>query len=296
MVILESFEVQNYTDASDFLAMYGDLPTHPVTEVILVLLKSGQSASQEEAVEEMKDYLPVRFRVQIGYEGLAQNIELLSCDIHHRIVLTACVLESRTRTLILESLGTMPSLGLFCELNSRPSVHSARSLRSDRAPARARSLRSDRAEHAFGCCVATLFELLSDDSRFLRKAFRKEESISKKYLSKKFSMFSSSGIWTLTSSQPFSTPIVWLVKRRLIDHGFYPLSAMNCTDALDVLAMYGDLPTHSVTEVIPVLLKTGQSASQKEAVEEMKDCRSMKQHWCRSTVMPEYGLSIFYDR
>jgi len=61
---------------------------------------------------------PVRYRVQIGYERLAQNIELLSYDIHHRIVLTACVLESWTRTLILESLGTMPSLGLFSELNS----------------------------------------------------------------------------------------------------------------------------------------------------------------------------------
>ncbi|KAF3557332.1 hypothetical protein F2Q69_00012545 [Brassica cretica] len=80
-------------------------------------------------------------------------------------------------------------------------------LRSDRAYPRARSLRSDRAqllcsdqaENAFGCCVATLFELLSDDSRFLRKAFRKEESISKKYLSKKISTFSSSGTWTLTS-------------------------------------------------------------------------------------------------
>ena len=61
---------------------------------------------------------PVRFRVQIGYEGLAQNIELVSFDIHDRIVLTACVLESWTRILILESLGTMPSLGLFYELNS----------------------------------------------------------------------------------------------------------------------------------------------------------------------------------
>ena len=47
---------------------------------------------------------------------------------------------------------------------------------------------------------------------------------------------------------------------------------------------------------MPVLLKSGQSASQEEAVEEMKDCRSITQHWCRSTVMPEYGLSIFYDR
>ncbi|KAF3590742.1 hypothetical protein DY000_02024202 [Brassica cretica] len=65
----------------------------------------------------------------------------------------------------------------------------ARSLRSDRALARAWSLCSDRAEHAFGCCVATLFELLSDDSRFFRKAFRKEESISKKYLSKKVFTF-----------------------------------------------------------------------------------------------------------
>ncbi|KAF2537201.1 hypothetical protein F2Q68_00020353 [Brassica cretica] len=65
----------------------------------------------------------------------------------------------------------------------------ARSLRSDRALARARSLRSDRAEHAFGRCVATLLELLSDDSSSLRKAFRKEESISKKYLSKKVFRF-----------------------------------------------------------------------------------------------------------
>ncbi|KAF3557062.1 hypothetical protein F2Q69_00014034 [Brassica cretica] len=61
----------------------------------------------------------------------------------------------------------------------------ARSLRSDRALARARSLRSDRAEHAFGCCLATLFEVLSDDSHFLGKAFRKEESITKEYSSKK---------------------------------------------------------------------------------------------------------------
>ncbi|KAF3530616.1 hypothetical protein DY000_02042472 [Brassica cretica] len=65
----------------------------------------------------------------------------------------------------------------------------ARSLCSDRALAQTRSLRSDRAEHVFGRCVATLFELLSDDSRFLRKAFRKEESISEKCLSKKVFRF-----------------------------------------------------------------------------------------------------------
>uniref|UniRef100_A0A0D2ZRW0 Uncharacterized protein n=1 Tax=Brassica oleracea var. oleracea TaxID=109376 RepID=A0A0D2ZRW0_BRAOL len=45
---------------------------------------------------------------------------------------------------------------------------------TERSPAR--SLRSDRAEHAFGRCVATLFELLSDDSRFLRKAFHPAEN------------------------------------------------------------------------------------------------------------------------
>ncbi|KAF2539268.1 hypothetical protein F2Q68_00019868 [Brassica cretica] len=92
--------------------------------------------------------------------------------------------------------------------SSGDSIEGDRANTSDRAPARARSLRSDRAEHVFGCCVATLFELLSDDSRFFRKAFRKEESISKKYLSKKVSTFSSSGILTLTSLQPFSTPTV----------------------------------------------------------------------------------------
>ena len=47
---------------------------------------------------------------------------------------------------------------------------------------------------------------------------------------------------------------------------------------------------------MPSLPKSGQSASREEVVEEMKDCRSMKQHWSRSTVMPEYKLSIFYDR
>ncbi|KAF2618978.1 hypothetical protein F2Q68_00039857 [Brassica cretica] len=44
---------------------------------------------------------------------------------------------------------------------------------------------------------------------------------------------------------------------------------------------------HPVAEVMPVLLKSGQSASREEAVEEMKDCHSTLQHWCRSTVMPE---------
>ncbi|KAF3522332.1 hypothetical protein F2Q69_00047511 [Brassica cretica] len=36
---------------------------------------------------------------------------------------------------------------------------------------------------------------------------------------------------------------------------------------------------HHVAEVMHVLLKSGQSASREEAVEEMKECRSMKQHW-----------------
>ncbi|KAF3572770.1 hypothetical protein F2Q69_00058550 [Brassica cretica] len=53
---------------------------------------------------------------------------------------------------------------------------------------------------------------------------------------------------------------------------------------------------HPVAEVMLVLLKSGQSASQEEAVEEMKECRSITQHWYRSTEMPERGPSIFYDR
>ena len=53
---------------------------------------------------------------------------------------------------------------------------------------------------------------------------------------------------------------------------------------------------HPVAELTPVLLKSCQSATQEEAVEEMKDCRSITQHWYRSTVMPEYGLSVIYDR
>ncbi|KAF2572701.1 hypothetical protein F2Q70_00001468 [Brassica cretica] len=38
---------------------------------------------------------------------------------------------------------------------------------------------------------------------------------------------------------------------------------------------------HHVSEVMPVLLKSGQSASREEAVEEMKDCQSMVHPWCR---------------
>ncbi|KAF3514360.1 hypothetical protein F2Q69_00006380 [Brassica cretica] len=53
---------------------------------------------------------------------------------------------------------------------------------------------------------------------------------------------------------------------------------------------------HPIVEVMPVLLRSGQSASREKAVEEMKDCRSMTQHWCRSTVMPERRPNIFQDR
>ena len=61
---------------------------------------------------------------------------------------------------------------------------------------------------------------------------------------------------------------------------------------------------YPVIEIIPGLLKIGQSVSREEAVKEMKDCRStvhpwcgsMVHPWCGSTVMPEYGPSIFYDR
>ncbi|KAF3501590.1 hypothetical protein F2Q69_00043345 [Brassica cretica] len=74
-------------------------------------------------------------------------------------------------------------------LRSDRALARARLPRSDQVSARARSLRSDQAEHAFGRHVATLFELLSDDSCFLHKAFRKEESISKKCLSKKVFRF-----------------------------------------------------------------------------------------------------------
>ena len=78
------------------------------------------------------------------------------------------------------------------------------------------------------------------------------------------------------------------------------------------LAMDGDLPTvrlspsfdtrysfelnfqfcqfevnqHHVADVMPILLKSGQSSSGEEVVEEMKDCRSTVHPCHRSTVMP----------
>ncbi|KAF2551363.1 hypothetical protein F2Q68_00033641 [Brassica cretica] len=79
------------------------------------------------------------------------------------------------------------------------------------------------------------------------------------------------------------------------------------------LAMYGDLPAvrlipsfytcyifelafkchrcevhqHPVAEIMFALLKSGQSVSREEAVEEMKGNRSMVKLWHRSTVFPE---------
>ena len=97
-----------------------------------------------------------------------------------------------------------------------------------------------------------------------------------------------------------------------------PFEVQNCTDASDVqlrmkifLRSYFDkrynyelafqfhrfeVNQHPIAEVMPVLLKSGQSASREEAVAEMKDCRSTVHSFRQSTVMPEYGLSIFYDR
>ena len=65
---------------------------------------------------------------------------------------------------------------------------------------------------------------------------------------------------------------------------------------LDFKCHQFEVDQHPIAEVMSIVLKSGKSASREEAVEEMKDCRSTLQHWCRSKVMPEYGLSIFYDQ
>ncbi|KAG5400092.1 hypothetical protein IGI04_014699 [Brassica rapa subsp. trilocularis] len=64
------------------------------------------------------------------------------------------------------------------------------------------------------------------------------------------------------------------------------------------LAMDGDLPAvnqHLVAEVMPVLLKSGQSASREEAAEKRKPRRSMQHSAHRSMEIPDRGPCIFYD-
>ncbi|KAG5410896.1 hypothetical protein IGI04_007215 [Brassica rapa subsp. trilocularis] len=76
------------------------------------------------------------------------------------------------------------------------------------------------------------------------------------------------------------------------------------------LAMDGDLPTifelafqchrsqvnqHLLAEVMPVLLKSGQSASREEASEKRKPRRSMQHSARRSMEIPDRGPCIFYD-
>ncbi|KAF3587014.1 hypothetical protein F2Q69_00027218 [Brassica cretica] len=70
---------------------------------------------------------------------------------------------------------------------------------------------------------------------------------------------------------------------------FWSLLSAELHRRIRCLAMDGDLSNHPVAEVIPVLLKSGQSALREKAVEEMKDCRSMVHPCHRST---EYSLSV----
>ena len=65
---------------------------------------------------------------------------------------------------------------------------------------------------------------------------------------------------------------------------------------LDFQCHQFEVNQHHVAEVMPALLKSGQSTSREEAVEEMKDCRSMKHHWYRSIVIPENSPSLFRDQ
>ena len=53
---------------------------------------------------------------------------------------------------------------------------------------------------------------------------------------------------------------------------------------------------HPVADVIPVLLRRGQSASREEVVEKRNVCRLMQNSWHRLIMMSECGPSIFYDR
>ncbi|KAF2619714.1 hypothetical protein F2Q68_00039255 [Brassica cretica] len=93
-------------------------------------------------------------------------------------------------------------------------------------------------------------------------------------------------------------------KKRNVDVDFLSLVPLQCQEASLAYRVrcrggsesFTKVNQNPVANVMPVLLKSGQSASREEAVEEMHDCRSMKQHCHRSTVMPERGPSIFEDR
>ncbi|KAF3576609.1 hypothetical protein DY000_02032673 [Brassica cretica] len=81
------------------------------------------------------------------------------------------------------------------------------------------------------------------------------------------------------------------VKCLAIDGDFYTVRLSPYFDTKYILELAFqcnrfEVNQHPVADVMPILLKSGQSASREEVVEEMNDCRSMKQHWCRSTVMP----------
>ena len=52
---------------------------------------------------------------------------------------------------------------------------------------------------------------------------------------------------------------------------------------------------HPIEEVMPVLLKSGRSASREEAVEKRKPRRSMQHSARRSMEIPDRGPCIFYD-
>ncbi|KAF3522483.1 hypothetical protein F2Q69_00046102 [Brassica cretica] len=101
------------------------------------------------------------------------------------------------------------------------------------------------------------------------------------------------GLWSdLSPSTPAQTPGSGLFWRTLVIMELFEVQ--NCTDASDC-HRYEVNPTVR-SEVMPVVLKSGLSASREEAVEEVKERRSTVHPWCRSAVIPEHGKSIFQDQ
>ncbi|KAF3545559.1 hypothetical protein DY000_02007760 [Brassica cretica] len=101
---------------------------------------------------------------------------------------------------------------------------------------------------------------------------------------------------TMIDDIPWILPLLYhgtFWKTLVILESFEVAELHRCTR---FLAMDGELPTHPIAEVMPVLLESGTSGSREEAVEEMKEIRLTVRPWCRSMVNPEHGTILFQDR
>ncbi|KAF3493667.1 hypothetical protein DY000_02052827 [Brassica cretica] len=273
-----------------------------------VLLKSGQSASREEAIEEMKD---CRSMKSIGVEKV--EVLILKVDENGMLRDEAGRTRNNTGQLINAEGVVIPDVIDVAETNDFylnrewydwGSVDPFRGLPHEDPRDLIKELEelasaSEQNEVSIDHIISNIFPYsLSGDafswfSQLQPRSLACWEDIKTAFLNK--FLFEA----TVTRQKEFDDMLDKMIKGQEKELMSSFSQMLELHRRVRCLAMDGDLSTNPIAEVIPVLPKSGQSASREEDVEEIKNCRSMVHPCHRSTnpiaevipVLPKSGQS-----